>query len=114
MRLRSVTMKNGGAKVRVLHTPTTHEIDGVPENWQGRIIDHARHIAGLSTPDRQLDGFVIVGLFSDGTSSIGCRVPASIPRCLLPAYVEELVRRDVVTENKAERVFDQRFQWVEQ
>lgn len=85
-------------------------VNGVAENWTGKIVEHARAIANSSEPKSKLDGFIIIGFFDDGRSSIGFRMPARIPACLAPAYVTELVRRDFVVEREAMRVFDDKFE----
>lgn len=111
-RIRRVRVKNG-ADVHVLHNPMPDELDGTPENWRGKLIEHAKAVASQGSDDAPLDGYIVIGLFADGMSSVAFRVPQRIPSCLVPAYVAELMRRDAITENEAERVFDQRFEWVE-
>ena len=112
-RIARVRMKNGGADVRVLNTPQPDTFDGKPDNLIGRIVSHAKEIAGQSETGSRLDGFVVIGLFSDGKTSAGVRLPDRLPRCLMPAYVSELLRRDLITHNEAETVFDDHFQWVD-
>jgi hypothetical protein len=50
----------------------------------------------------------MLGLFSDGKTSCGFRYdpeqPALIPRALLPSYVAEVIRRDILTAAEAEDV----------
>jgi len=106
MRLRSVRYKDGRAPLLLLHNPDTIDL-------MGALQSHARDIAGYSTPGSKLDGFVIIGFFDDGSSSIGCRIPERLPACLIPAYVEELMRRDMVTQPAAKKEFDRNFEWVE-
>lgn len=108
IRLRSVRMKNGGASVSVLHAATPN--DG--ENWRGKIIEHAKYIATNDTP-AELDGFVVIGLWNDGTRSVGYRMTPRIPRELFPSYIAEILRTDAITENEAANVFDDRFYWDE-
>lgn len=106
MRLRTVRYKDGRAPLHVIHNPDTVDLMGLMQT-------HARNIAGYSTPGSKLDGFVMIGLFDDGSSSVGCRIPDRLLSCLIPAYVEELMRRDMVTEPAAKREFDRNFEWVE-
>ncbi len=113
MRLRSIRMKEGGATIRVLNTPQTDDLDGKPENWRGKLITHAKSIANMDTPTSKLDGYIVIGMFSDGSSSTAFRINERIPSCLAPAYVAELLRRDAVTGREAVRVFDSKFEWVE-
>lgn len=70
------------------------------ENWRGKIVQHARDIASYDKVGSELVGFLVIGFFSDGSHSIGFRVDKDklpFPRRLLPAYVSELIREDVVT-----------------
>lgn len=113
MRLRSVRMKDGGAKVRVLHTPMPNVCGDVAENYRGKMISAAKFMGDQNGNGSELDGYIVMGLFSDGTSSMGYRFPERIPRALVPAYVGEILRRDVITEREAEQVFDKKFEWVE-
>jgi len=106
MRLRSVRYKDGRAPLLLLHNPDAIDL-------MGTLQDHARFIAGESNSTGRLDGFIIIGLFDDGSSSIGCRIPERLPSCLIPAYIEELMRRDMVTEPAAKKEFDRNFEWVE-
>lgn len=96
-----VRMKAGGAEVRVIRQPDA------ANNLRGVIVDHARKLANMGKPGGELVGFVWIGLYGDGTSSVGCRYDpktSPIPRALLPAYVEEVIRRDLVTAAEAEDV----------
>lgn len=105
-RIRSVRMKGGGASVRILPTPEQH--DG--ENWNGKLIENAKHIAGY---EGEMDGYLVLGLFADGTRSMGFRLPRRIPRELWPAYVAEVLRTDLITEWEAEGTFHRIFEWVD-
>ncbi len=107
-RIRRVRTK-GGADVSIL--PTTPQKS--PKGLEATATRHLRNIADMSSDGSQLDGFMVIGFYSDATSAIGFLMPERIPPCLLPAYVAEMVRRDVITGKEAERVFDNNFQWVE-
>ncbi len=102
-RIGRVRMKSGGAEVRVFHSPVGP--DG--QNWRGKIVEHARKVAEFDEPGSLLVGFCVIGLFSNGTASVGFRYDPNsspIPRLLLPAYIAELLRRDMVTTPEAEEV----------
>jgi hypothetical protein len=107
-RIKSYRMKAGGADIRVLHNPMPNEFDGVEENYRGKIIQHARWIAETD-PQHTMDGFIVIGLWDDGTRSVGYRIPKRIPRELVPHYVAEILRTDAITDNE----FDQKFEWRE-
>ncbi len=106
-RIRRVRMKDG-ADVHVLRNPMPDDWDGAAENFRGTMVRHAKQIAG--NPDK-LDGFVVIGLFADGSSSVGYRLPQRIGEALAASYVGELIRRDTVIEREAARVFDRKFEW---
>lgn len=113
MRLRTIRYRDGRAPLTVLHTPMN---DGPPErreNWRGKLLDHAKAIGAMSSPDSQLTGYVIVGLFSDGSSSAGFRLPEWLGPTLAPSYIAEILRRDGLMHKEASAVFDEMFQWVE-
>lgn len=112
VRIRRIRMK-GGADVHVLQNPMPDDLAGTPENWRGKLVQHARSISEQGTESGPLDGYIVIGLFADGASSIAFRMPERIPACLLPAYVAELLRRDTIVADAAERVFDSRFEWVD-
>lgn len=112
-RIGKIVLKASGTEVRVLHRQNPNR----GENWQGAIIEHARMIAEHDAPAKRMVGFLVLGLFSDGTISKGWRYdhssPGVVPRAMLPAYVAELVRRDLITgpeaEDAANHVIDNRF-----
>lgn len=96
-----VTFKRGGATLRVLHTVKSD--DNGTENWRGEVLKSARAVAEFSEPGSELCGWLVIGLYTDGAHSFGYRLDESrsrVPRLLLPAYVAELVRRDIVTKKK--------------
>ena len=111
-RISRVRMKNG-ADVSILPTPMDYGDPDAPENWRGAAVRCAKRLAEFDQPHSKLDGFITLGFYSDGSTSLGFRVPERIPRCLLPAYVADLLRRDAIMEQAAADKFDQMFQWVE-
>lgn len=79
--------------MRVLHQALRE--DG--ENYRGKIIENARRCA---EEEIELVGYIVMGFYADGTFSLGFRIDkdrCQIPQTLLPAYVEEAVRRDIIT-----------------
>ncbi len=112
VRLRSVRPKNGGASVTVLHNPMPNYSGDEPDNWRGRLLDHARYIAE-NHDGAVLDGFVVIGMWNDGRRSCGYRMTPRVSRELFPSYIAEILRTDAITENEAEATFDRRFEWVE-
>lgn len=110
-RIGRIRMKNGGAEVRLIRQETPNP-DG--ENWRGDIVRCARNIAGHSKPGSELVGFVVLGLFADGATSIGWRYDyerAMVPRAVLPAWIAEVIRRDLITHPEAVETFN-RFEGV--
>ncbi len=105
---RRVRMK-GGADVRVLRPAQESE----PQGLHAVIVRNARMIFNHSRDGSDLDGFVLIGLYSDGTSSMGYRAPERLPRALLVAYLDEILRRDIIVENEARCIFDDKFEWRE-
>lgn len=105
-RIGKVRMKSGGAEIRLMRR-------GLPdpngENWQGKIVEHARMCAGHSTDAAPLVGFVVLALFGDGSHSVGHRYDpdrSPIPRRLLPAYVEEILREEIVTSQAVKEALE--------
>lgn len=103
-RISRVRMKSGGADVRVIEGLTPlHEDD-----WRGDILRNARQIVEWSN-DVPLVGYVVVGLFANGKTSTGWRYDGQkcpVPMSILPAWVAEVIRRDIVTQSEAVDVFN--------
>jgi hypothetical protein len=110
-RIRRVRIK-GGAD---LHIIANAAATAGGEDWRGAIVRNAKRVAELSTTDDPLVGYLLVGFYANGTTSVGFRLkddePRMIPRSLMPAWVAEIVRRDLVTQIEAEETFDKRFYW---
>lgn len=106
-RIRTIRLKSGGAELRILRQELPDN-DG-KENWCGRAMAAARKCTEFSTPESELCGFVVVGFYTDGATSLGYRMdPArsGVPGALVPSYVAELIRRDVVTKIKFDDMFE--------
>jgi hypothetical protein len=107
-RISRVRMKEG-ADVHILNPAREEE----PEGLEAAMLRQVKMIKGQSEPGSDLDGFIMIGLFSDGTSSMGYRAPKRLPRALLVAYLSEVLRRDVIMDAEAEEVFHNMFEWRE-
>jgi hypothetical protein len=106
-RIGKVRMKATGFEFRV--------IEGVrdPSSDIGaKLLEHARVIASAEP----VAGFAIISFDTDGRYRAGFRWDkelSPIPMCLVPAYVAEVFRRELITGDEAEAVFDSKFEWVE-
>lgn len=99
LRIRRVRFKNGGPDIRVIRQETP---DKGGENWKGKVVEHARSIAEYSRPSAELIGFVTIGLYSDGSYSMGSRWDADrslIPARLMPSYIAELIREELIIQD---------------
>lgn len=97
----------GGADLHVLRRETP-DADGT-QNYLGEIIASARRCAEFSEPGSELCGYVVLGVYADGTTSVGWRYDGksgAIPRALFPALVAETIRRDIITQAEAVEVFN--------
>lgn len=103
-RIGRIRMKTGGAEVRLIRQETPNG-DG-KENWAGRLVTSARGAAEHCAESGPLTGFVIAAFYADGGTYTAFRWGDESPanRNILPAYVAEIVRRDVITEPEANRV----------
>ena len=109
-RIGRIRMKNGGAEVRVLHQ---NHANG-DEDWRGAVLKNARAIGEMATEDSPLVGYLLVGVYGDGTSSVGYRYDPKtcpIPRSVFPSWIAELIRRDLLTDVEARNVFNEMFEW---
>jgi len=100
----------GGADLHVLHNTYPDTLNDRRENWRGKLVEHARSIAADMD---DLDGYIVIGLFANGSSCTAFRIPERIPSSLLPAYIAEMLRRDTVVHEEAARTFDSKFEWRE-
>ena len=111
-RIGRVRMKSGGADVRVLDRQFEERPDG--ESWRGKVIENAKAVANYDEPGSELVGFLLVGMFSDGQTSVGFRYDKKrcpVPLALMPAWIAELVRRDMLMAPVAEERFNEMFEW---
>lgn len=106
-RIGKVRMKDTGFEFRVIEGPKD------PANDMGAtMMRHARHISRW--PD--LVGSIVIGVHSDGKTSVAFRWDdegCQIPRALVPSWLAEIARRELITDIEAESVFNDMFQWVE-
>lgn len=110
-RIGRIRMKNGGADVRVLESKRGP--DG-GDDWRGAIVRNAKSVAEQDTPDSPLVGYILIGMYGDGATSVGFRYDNDrclIPRSLMPAWVAEIIRRDMVTAPEASDKFNEMFYW---
>jgi hypothetical protein len=94
-RIGRIRMKAGGAEVRLIRQETPNR-DG-SENWKGKLVEASRSIAGFKG---EIVGYAVIAVYDDGSYSSGFRIDddrCPVPATLWPAYVEEIIRRDMVT-----------------
>jgi hypothetical protein len=110
-RIAHIRMKNGGAAVRVIdRKPLNYE----DEDWRGHLLANARKIAEQTEEDNPIVGYVILGLQESGAFQMGWRYDwdrATVPRMLFPAWIAELIRRDMIMEDVATDKFNEMFEW---
>ena len=105
-RIGKVRMKATGFEFRVIDGPAQ------PENDMGAtMMRHAREIGQWPC----LAGTIVIGVFEDGKTSVGIRWSddCPMPRSLVPSWIAEIVRRDLITAAEADEVFHSNFRWVE-
>lgn len=108
-RIGRIRMKNGGADVRVLDRDPVNPND---EDWRGKIVANARGIAESG----ELAGYLVIGMFADGSYSMGFRYDherTPIPLSLIPSWTEEIIRRELITKHEARSVFNDMFYRVD-
>ena len=105
-RIGKVRMKATGFEFRVIDGPAE------PENDMGAtMMRHAREIGQWPG----MTGSIVIGVFDDGTTAVGIRWSdeCAVPKALVPSWMAEIVRRDLITSAKADAVFHENFKWVE-
>lgn len=105
-RIGKVRMKDTGFEFRIVDGPSEPEHDP-----RATLLRHAREIAEYDG----LQSFVILGVFDDGKTTTGWRWADDcvIPRSLVPAWLAEVARRELITDVEAAELFDSKFEWVE-
>lgn len=81
---------------------------------RGEIMKSARRFVRLDTDDAPLAGYVVAGFYADGGTRVAFQYDPDkcpVPKVLFPTWVEEVLRRDVITETEARSVFDEMFEW---
>lgn len=102
-RIGRIRMKTGGADVRV--------IDATPPKTQfgAALMMNARTVA---TRWDNLAGYVMIGWDSGGGYTVGWRYDpeaGGIPPTLLPSWVAEVVRREIVSAQAVRDVIDREY-----
>jgi hypothetical protein len=115
-RIGRIRMKNGGADVRVLNRNPdgAASIDPNGEDWRGTVVRNARAVADMATSEAPLVGYLLIGFYGDGCTSVGFRYDVDrcpVPRALMPSWVAEIIRRDMITEPDTRDVFNDMFYW---
>ena len=103
-RIGRVRMKNGGAEVRVFERPQMNRLG--PE-----ILRHADMLA-RDVGYNDLVGYWIVGWTAEGKTSTCWRCLVGEPQpaaCRMPSLIEEVARRDFVTEPSVRHVIDREY-----
>lgn len=78
-----------------------------PENWNGKIVENAKEIANDAD---EIVGYAIVAVYHTGQYNCATRVDfdrCPIPLTLWPAYVEEVVRKELLTPAAVRGVLDE-------
>ena len=107
-RIHRVRMKSGGADLTVLHAAEPPNPDG--EDWRGGVVRAARTLGEHATEKAGLVGYLVVGMYADGMTAVGFRYDIDrcpIPRALMPSWLAEVVRRDMITDGEARFVFNE-------
>jgi hypothetical protein len=100
-RIGKVTLK-GGAQLQIFPT----KLNPHGESYPGRLIAHAKMVAGYEKPGSDLIGFMVIGFFSDGSHSSGVRWDVErspVPRRMMPGYAAEIVREELLTIDLAQQ-----------
>lgn len=107
-RIGCIRLKNGGAEVRLLRQDNPHA------DRRGEIMRHTRCVVDASRPEDPLVGQLVIGFFAKGGTSVGVYYDNNtcpIPRALLPAWIEEIMRREMIVDPEARDVFNHMFYW---
>ena len=105
-RISRVRMKDGGADVRVLKS------GGGLSTRAKLLLEYARQTAAIRDKDGDFAGFLILAWGSNGWFTVSGDVATKesrIPINLLPAWVEETVRREFVTGREVRQIIDNEY-----
>lgn len=105
-RIGRVKMKSGGADVRILRR---RPVGGLGED----LIKHARGVA--EAQGDEIAGFFVVSWDREGAFSVGWRrrpEESAVPMTLLPSWIAEIVRREIVTTKQVHDVLDRDYDVV--
>lgn len=106
-RIGKVRMKATGFEFRV--------IPGVSEPDSDVGVHMMRCARDIGT-SKGLAGHIVIGVTEDGGFRCGFRWDDSrspVPRTLIPAYVAEILRRELIVGPETEDTFHRNFEWVE-
>lgn len=103
-----IRLKARGADLHLIRQQTPNQGD---ENWAGELAGFSRRMLDHTETNGPLTGFVAVAFYADGSTCANYRWGDKAPfnRALLPLYVAEIIRRDVITESEAIHVFNEMF-----
>lgn len=95
-------MREGGADLRLFDRRPMSELEEI-------LVGHARQIADGFGP--RLAGFMVIGWDQTGEYNMGSRVPyeSAIPLTLLPSWIADIVRRELVTSEQVRNVLDMEY-----
>lgn len=108
VRLRRVKVKGGG-DFTVLRSK--EGVDGGLD-WRGSLVANAKAMADCG--DEQITAYFAVVLYGDGRYRCAYRYDREtcpIPLTVMPTYLAEAIRRDVIIEPDAARKFNEMFEW---
>lgn len=101
-RIGKVRMKSGGAPITIISNRL--------ETPDDRLLSAANYIA--RQPD--LQGFVVIGVVAGPEYRIAVNLEnTDVPETLIPAYVAEILRTNLLTRSEAAEIFDDKSEWRE-
>jgi hypothetical protein len=106
-RIGKVRMKATGLEFRVINGPPDPASDA-----GANLMANARELAEAE----DMTGYLIVSLHAGGGFNTAFRwndKTSPVPRTLMPSYMAEIIRRELITTIEASDEFDRRFEWVE-
>lgn len=111
-RIGRIRLKSGGAEVRLIRREQPNH-EGA-ENWAGEIIRSAKTVANHTSKAGPIRGFVLAAFYDDKSTYVNFRWGDESPlnRALLPSYIAEVIRRDLIVEAEAEAKFNEMFEGI--